>query len=838
MNQDDPDRDLPDTELPTTEAFERVHAESKDSIGPYRLLQKIGEGGMGEVWLAEQTEPVRRRVALKVIKLGRDSKQVVARFEAERQALAMMEHPAVAKVFDAGTTPFGRPFFVMEYVKGVPITEYCDRNRLSNRERLGLFCLVCEGVQHAHQKAIIHRDLKPSNVLVTEQDGHRVPKIIDFGLAKATAQKLTEKTMFTELGVLLGTPEYMSPEQANLTGEDVDTRTDVYSLGVMLYELLVGALPLDSKELRSGGFDGIRRTLREREPPRPSMRLSTLGDSASDSARLRGMDLPALRRQLVGDLDWITLKALEKDRARRYATPIELARDLERHLANEPVLASPPSVSYRVGKFVRRHRAGVITAAVLALAMLGGVVGTTIELVRARRAEAEARRQSAASDRVSHFLADMLGVVDPQRMGKNLKDDIASRVASAGSLDKVNMVDVSQTLVDREILSPASTAIDSTLRSDPRTAYRLHSTIGDVYLSGLQLYERAVDSFRKAEALGRQAFGDEAEETNDARYELATALSRLGGRSQREESQSLLLRVVTAERKTRAEDDPTLLGMETMLADSYRYLGRNAEAEKQLREIIPRLRRVKPDSSGEAPLYYALNDLAYTIRAQKNKQAEAESLYRESIAGLTRLLGPGDFETLNVRLNYARLLSRMGRGDEALSYTRDLLVAERKYLGSETDRTLQTLAQLGLVLSNLGRYDEAVVAYSEAVRGGGRFPLSSLWLTDATTGLATSLAQTGRYASGEKLLTDYVSRIHDANDPDLASNYREAIYSLATIAARHGDRAKGLDWVRQLIDAGFNDPAQLADDPDLGGLHGAQFEALLARAKANGAGGN
>jgi serine/threonine protein kinase len=276
-----------------------------ETIGPYCLLQRIGEGGMGEVWLADQASPVRRQVALKVIKQGMDTRQVIARFEAERQALALMDHPCVAKVIEAGSTPQGKPYFAMEYVRGNPITDYCDRHRLTPRERLELFVLLCEGVQHAHQKAIIHRDLKPSNVLVVEQDGRLLPKVIDFGVAKATAQRLTEKTMFTELGVLIGTPEYMSPEQAGLTGEDVDTRTDVYSLGVILYEMLVGALPFDPKELRSGGFEGIRRMIREDEPKRPSTRFATLGERSGESARRRRTDPSSLLRLLRGDLDWI-----------------------------------------------------------------------------------------------------------------------------------------------------------------------------------------------------------------------------------------------------------------------------------------------------------------------------------------------------------------------------------------------------------------------------------------------------------------------------------------------------------------------------------------------------
>ncbi|MHC4108277.1 MAG: serine/threonine protein kinase, partial [Planctomycetota bacterium] len=311
-----PDDGQDPTRLHTTRT-EAQDGECGGSVGPYHLLQRVGEGGMGEVWLAEQGKPVRRQVALKLIKAGMDTKQVVARFESERQALALMNHPNIARVFDAGETEQGRPYFAMEYVKGVSIIEYCDTHRLRTRDRLELFVQVCEGVQHAHQKGVIHRDIKPSNVLVAIQDDRPVPKIIDFGVAKATEQRLTEKTMFTQLGALIGTPEYMSPEQADLTGLDVDTRTDVYSLGVLLYEMLVGVLPFDSKELRKAGFDEIRRRIREDEPSRPSTRVSTLGESAADSARNRKTDPGTLSRRLRGDLDWITMKALEKDRTRR-----------------------------------------------------------------------------------------------------------------------------------------------------------------------------------------------------------------------------------------------------------------------------------------------------------------------------------------------------------------------------------------------------------------------------------------------------------------------------------------------------------------------------------------
>jgi serine/threonine protein kinase/tetratricopeptide (TPR) repeat protein len=345
------------------------------TVGAYRLLRRLGEGGMGEIFLAEQQTP-RRQVALKVIKRGMDTRKVIARFETERQALALMSHSNIARVFDAGETERGRPFFVMEYVQGEPISAYCDRHRLSTKKRLELFLQVCEGVQHAHQKAVIHRDLKPSNILVTVVGDLAVPKIIDFGVAKATSQPLTEGALMTELGQMVGTPEYMSPEQAEMSGLDVDTRTDVYSLGVVLYELLVGALPFDSKELRAAGLSEIQRRIREEEPSRPSTRLSTLGEDSKEVAQRRSTDRVSLARVLKGDLDWITMKALEKDRTRRYGSASELAADIRRHLNDQPVLARPPDFRYRAGRYVRRHRLGVLAAALVSLALIVGGVAT------------------------------------------------------------------------------------------------------------------------------------------------------------------------------------------------------------------------------------------------------------------------------------------------------------------------------------------------------------------------------------------------------------------------------------------------------------------------------
>jgi serine/threonine protein kinase/formylglycine-generating enzyme required for sulfatase activity len=371
-----------------------------ERIGPYRILDMLGEGGMGTVYLAEQKEPVRRRAALKVIKLGMDSKAVLTRFDAERKALAMMEHSCIATVFDAGITEHGQPYFAMEYVKGIPITDYCDQHKLSLQDRIALFQKVCSGVQHAHLKGVMHRDLKPSNVLVTLQDGKPVPKIIDFGLAKATDHHLVEATLFTEHGQVIGTPEYMSPEQAGLGGLDVDTRTDVYSLGVLLYELLTGALPFSRHELRAAGQLEMQRVIREQDPAKPSTKITTVGDAARQFAAARQLEVRDLQRRLRGDLDWIVLKALEKDRTRRYETALELAADLQRHLDFAPVLASPPSAGYRLRKLAQRYRVQFVAVAAVLVVLLAGIVGTYWGWLRAEdNAQIARSNESLANQR-------------------------------------------------------------------------------------------------------------------------------------------------------------------------------------------------------------------------------------------------------------------------------------------------------------------------------------------------------------------------------------------------------------------------------------------------------
>jgi serine/threonine protein kinase len=467
-----------------------VLATELGSIGLYRLVRKLGEGGMGQVWLAEQTAPVKRQVALKVIKGGMYDSAVMQRFESERQSLAVMNHPAIAKVFDAGSTAAGQPYFVMEYVDGPPVTRYCDNKKLNVRERLRLFIKVCEGVQHAHQKAIIHRDLKPSNVLVVEVDGKPVPRIIDFGIAKAiSAEAGSEQTMFTQAGALMGTPGFMSPEQADPSVLDVDTRTDVYSLGVILYVLLTGTAPFDPDQWKKKPLDEVLRNLREEDPPSPSTKLSEEKNTATASAEKRGTVPGQLVSLLKGDLDWITMKAMEKDRARRYGTPAELAADIERYLENRPVVARPASSGYRLKKYVQRHRAGVVLGVVSVMMLIAFAVAQAVQLKRITR-------ERDRADRITQFMTGMFKVSDPNEAKGN-------------------------SITAREILDKASKEINTSLAKDPELQAQMLGTMGHVYV-GLGIFSQAQPLLEQAVATGRRAVG-RRRKTSARDYRRATA---------------------------------------------------------------------------------------------------------------------------------------------------------------------------------------------------------------------------------------------------------------------------------------------------------------------------
>jgi non-specific serine/threonine protein kinase/serine/threonine-protein kinase len=414
----------------------------RDRIGPYLLVEKLGEGGMGTVWRARQDQPVRREVAIKLLRAGLDTADALARFEAERQALALMNHPSIARVYDAGTTDQGRPFFAMELVRGEPITLYCDRRRMRLGNRLELFLKVCEGVRHAHQKAIVHRDLKPSNILVTEVDGEPAPKIIDFGVAKAMSRPLTDRTMVTYLGQLIGTPEYMSPEQASNVSGDVDTTTDVYSLGVMLYELLTGSLPFDSKTLREAGFEGIQRIIREVEPLRPSERVEAMdGNDAARAAGFRGTDPGALASIVSGDLDWIVMKALEKEPPRRYDSPSAFAADIRRYLDHQPIEARPPSVTYRFGKLLRRHRVAAGVSVILVGFLAAFAAMMTVQAARVARERDRAETEARKSAAVSGYLMELFQPADPMDPKFQAGEAEAGELILGRMLDELHRLD-------------------------------------------------------------------------------------------------------------------------------------------------------------------------------------------------------------------------------------------------------------------------------------------------------------------------------------------------------------------------------------------------------------
>ena len=660
---------------PVAHTVESTDPASGIIIGPYHLLQLIGEGGMGEVWLAEQRQPVRRRVAVKLIKIGMDTREVVARFESERQALALMDHPAIAKVFDAGSTPEGRPYFVMEYVVGLPITEYCDRHKLSTRQRLELFMQVCEGVQHAHQKAIIHRDLKPSNILVTEVDGKPMPRIIDFGVAKATSQ-LSAGTMYTQLGAIVGTLGYISPEQADSAGQDVDTRTDVYSLGVVLYELLVGALPLDFYKL---AYDEVLRRLREQDVPRPSTKVRTLGADSAVTAQNRGADPPTLVRQLRGDADAITLKALEKDRKRRYATPLELAADIRHYLRNEPVTAHAPSVGYRARKFFRRYRVGLITAAAFVLVLIAATAVSIRQSIRANR-------EAAIAQAVNDFLQnDLLGQASTSNQSKpdpNLKV---------------------RTALDR-----AAQRIEGKFTQQPGVEASIRYTIAEAYMD-LGVYPEARTQFERALDIDRRVLGEKDPKTLRTMSRLGT-LDKLQGKFA--QAEQLLSQTLGIQRHVLGPEHADTLYTANNLASTYQNEGKYAQAEALHSQTLEIRRRVLgPEHSYTLT---SMNNLAIDYFSE-GKYAQAEALLTQALEIRRRVAGPDHPDTLKPMVNLASVYHLEGKYAQAEQLDSQALEIERRVLGPEHPDTLATMQSLANTYSSEGKHAQAEALLSQVL---------------------------------------------------------------------------------------------------------------------------
>lgn len=709
------------TESLMTKTIPPSDSAAPDVIGNYRFVQKLGEGGMGEVYEAEQTEPIRRRVALKIIKWGMDTKQVVARFESERQALALMNHPNIAKVFDAGATEKGRPFFVMECVKGVPVTEYCDKHRYNNRQRLELFIQVCEGIQHAHQKGIIHRDIKASNVLVMIQDGKPVPKIIDFGVAKATAQRLTEKSVFTEMGQLIGTPEYMSPEQAEMTGLDIDTRSDVYSLGVLLYELLVGVLPFESEDLRSVGFDEIRRKIREEEPPKPSTRLTTPGFDTAHALKSRQTDLSTLEKQLKGELDWITMMAMAKDRTQRYASASELAADVMRYLKHEPVVAGPPSATYRLRKYVRRHKVGVAAGALVMAAMIFGITGTTIGLLKAVKAEKKARDEAETAQQVSDFLVDLFRVSDPSEARGN-------------------------TITAREVLDKGAGRIEEELEKQPKIQTRLMDTIGMVY-NNLGLYDQATSLLERALEIRRSFLGNEHLEVSDSLHSLGVLIYSKGDFPTAER---LFREALSVRRKLLGDEHLDIASLLNDLAMTAMAQGKFEESEPMYRESLA-IRR-KNLGNEHTDVAQSINNLGMYLYRQ-GKYQEAEQLFREAVEMNKKLLGE-EHPEISTNLNNLALVLRDSRKlAEAEQMFRQVLAMDRKFLGDNHPYVAITLNNMGALFVRKEDLAEAERSFNGAINVLRKTFTENHWqIANAKGLLGGCLTKQGRYEEAEDLL--------------------------------------------------------------------------------------
>ena len=726
-------------------------------VGRYKLLQAIGEGGFGIVWLAEQREPVKRCVALKVIKLGMDTRQVTARFEAERQALAMMDHPNIAKVFDAGATDTGRPFFVMEYIKGVPMCEYCNAEQLDTRARLELFAGVCNAIQHAHMKGIIHRDIKPSNVLVTMHDGVPVPKVIDFGIAKATGSELTARTLFTEHRQLLGTPAYMSPEQAEMSGLDIDTRSDIYSLGVLLYELLTGAPPFDSASLLQAGFAEMLRIIREVEPPKPSTRLGSEGATTTKAGRQRQAGDPRrLGLILRGDLDWIVMKCLEKDRTRRYETASGLAGDIRRHLCNEPVTAGPPHASYRLRKFVRRNRGKVAAASIVVGTLVLGVVGTTAGMVWALD-ERDKAQHAAESEAAARTAADT-AKAEEAKARKHAETISAFVTAALNASDAKNAGadgGIAQAAHDMTVLAAMENAvkdIDSgRFKDDPQTEAELRYTIGRILMNNGQydkarpLLERPLEIREKllpadspwvADCLNElgllcynQRRYEEAEgfyaraiaiheKTGDAgNVNLASCLDNLAvvysTTGRHPEAESLVVRAIALDEKAPNPDEGRSANRLNTLASIRYKQGRFTESADLLTRVIAIWEKTRgPDHPDVASIKHNLA----TTQKRLGKFVEAETLYEQALAAIEKANGPDHPSVAAMLKGLAGVKVNLKKPAEAEPLQKRALAIMEKTLGSDHPDVLVDRASLAAIYCWLGRFDQSVPLFEEVVK--------------------------------------------------------------------------------------------------------------------------
>ena len=766
-----------------------------EAVGPYRFVRRLGSGGMGEVWLAGQNEPVSRQVAIKIIKRGMDSDEVLSRFEAERQSLALMQHPNIAAMFDAGQAPSGQPYFVMEYVDGEPITDYCDRHQLDIDARLNLFIQVCSAIHHAHQKTILHRDLKPSNILVTEIDGEPKPKIIDFGIARALDADSEANTRLTRIGSVIGTPEYMPPEQARSDGADVDIRSDVYSLSAILYELLCGALPVELDKCDRSSADTLRAAISKVEPRPPSKRLTPSGQVSDPvlRARQRGSSATGLSRRLRGDLDWIVIKGLDKDRTRRYGSAAELAADLQRHLNGHPVQAGPPSAVYRARKFVRRHRWGVMVTALLTVAVIVGSVGVAYGLIRALEAERQARQEARAAEEVADFLVQLFRQPDPTGSGSG---DITAR----------------------ELLAQGSDSIREALVEQPLIRARLLQTMAEAH-DGLGLYSDARDLVSEALTIRQTLLPPGSPERYESRLLLAGATQRDGNPQQALELLDALHADIAA---SPAVDDKTRMTILQRRTAVLIELGDYETADAAFRELLGWLEsdsEIDPQDqavvwNNYGNLLRATNELEEAYQAYQNAarlldfrnrppdhrlvsvlinrsatQAMRDNL-DEAIRELTEALpiivqvyGEQHPETIGARLNLATFHHMAENYARAVEELREVMVTAEEHFGPDHPHVAMIANNLGAGLLQLDQAEAAVdpLTLALTIRRtalGDSHPM----VATTTRLLARANAITGSIAEARDRYRELIEinrHILDRNHPDVIEDLAEAAEFLA-----------------------------------------------------------
>jgi serine/threonine protein kinase/tetratricopeptide (TPR) repeat protein len=828
--------------------------------GKYKLLQKIGEGGMGTVWMADQSEPVKRRVALKLMRVERaQSKTILSRFEAERQAIALMDHPHIARLLDAGATPSGQPFFVMELVKGMPLSDFCDAQKLGIPERLSLFTQICEAVQHAHQKGIIHRDLKPSNILVEAHDGKPVPKVIDFGLAKATTgMQLTGHTLFTAFGSVIGTPLYMAPEQANFNAVDVDTRADIYALGVILYELLTGTTPIARETFKKAALDEMLKLIREQEAPTPSSRLSS-SDSAPSVAANRQMEPAKLGRLVKGELDWIVLKALAKERERRYETANGFARDIERFLNQEPVTAGPPTAAYRLRKFVRRNRGQVIAASLVLVALVGGVIGTTTGLFEARRQagiargkeqEAKDEKQNAlhAAEEERHAKQREAERAEGERQAKEREADRAEGerqaklVAEAkreeaernldfakkgneilgsvfAGLDPKKIAESGRPLQDvlRENLSKAVRELEGSAIGEPLEVAAMQNTLG-LSLLGLGEYPLAAEVFQKALATFKAKLGPDEPVTLGSMNNLAMAYRASG-----QVTKAVPLYEETLEKqkvKLGPDHRNTLMSMGN-LAVAYHSSGQVAKAVALYEETLER-RKTKlgpdhPDTLG------SMNNLAAVYQAT-GQLAKAVPLYEETLEKMKEKHGPEHPDTLGSMNNLAEAYGSSGQLAKAVPLFEETLEKRKAKLGPEHPNTLASMNNLAVAYLASGQVAKAVPLYEETLeKTKAKLGLEHPSTLASMYNLALAYRDSGQLGKAVPLLEETLEK----SKTILGSEHPDTLASMDSLALAYlasGQLAKAVPLFEQTLEKmkaklGPDHPDTLITKKNLGITH-------------------